>query len=100
MKVYNISFQIDPALEFQWLEWMKNIFIPSLMSSQSFTENKFYQIKVNADQSPTYTLQLYCDKIELWQSYQELHASTHLQDIALTWGEKCYYFCTEMQIVN
>ena len=100
MKVYNISFQIDPALEFQWLEWMKNNFIHSLMSSQSFTENKFYQIKVNADQSPTYTLQLYCDKIELWQSYQQLHASTHLQDIALTWGEKCYYFCTEMQIVN
>jgi len=38
MKVYNISFQIDPALEFQWLEWMKKNFIPTLMSSQSFTE--------------------------------------------------------------
>jgi hypothetical protein len=100
MKVYNISFQIDPALEFQWLEWMKNNFIPQTLACQSFSDHKLYQIEVQADQSPTYTLQLYCDNIELWQSYQQLHASTHLQDIALTWGEKCYYFCTEMQIVN
>lgn len=100
MKVYNISFQIDPVVEFQWLEWMKNNFIPSLMSSKSFTENKFYQIKVNADQSPTYTLQLYCDNIELWQAYQELQANDHLKEVQHAWGEKCYYFCTEMQIVN
>jgi hypothetical protein len=100
MKVYNISFQIDPVVEFQWLEWMKNIFIPSLMSNQSFIENKFYQIKVTADQSPTYTLQLYCDNMELWQAYQELQANEHLKDVQHTWGEKCYYFCTEMQIVN
>ena len=37
MKVYNISFQIDPALEIQWLEWMKNNFIPTLMSGQSLS---------------------------------------------------------------
>jgi hypothetical protein len=100
MQVYNISFQIDPSLEFQWLEWMKNNFIPKVMASQNFKENKLYQIKVNADQAPTYTLQLYCDNIELWQAYQELQATDHLQEVQHTWGEKCYYFCTEMQIVN
>jgi hypothetical protein len=100
MKVYNISFQIDPALEFQWLEWMKNNFIPSLMSSQSFSDHKLYQIEVQADQSPTYTLQLYCDNMELWQAYQELQANDHLKEVQHAWGEKCYYFCTEMQIVN
>jgi hypothetical protein len=100
MKVYNISFQIDHALEIQWLEWMKNNFIPKVMASQNFIENKFYQIKVNADQSPTYTLQLYCDNMELWQAYQELQATDHLKEVQHTWGEKCYYFCTEMQIVN
>jgi hypothetical protein len=100
MQVYNISFQIDPSLEFQWLEWMKNNFIPKVMASQNFNENKLYQIKVNADQAPTYTLQLYCDNIELWQAYQELQATAHLLEVQHTWGEKCYYFCTEMQIVN
>ncbi|MCX6204587.1 MAG: DUF4286 family protein [Bacteroidetes bacterium] len=100
MQVYNISFQIEPSLEFQWLEWIKNTFVPSVMKSQCFTEHKLYQISVQADQSPTYTLQLYCANMELWQSYQQLHASAHLKEVQLTWGEKCYYFCTEMQIVN
>ncbi len=100
MKVYNISFQIEAAQEFQWLEWMKNNFIPLVMASQKFSDNKFYQIKVQEDQSPTYTLQLYCDNLKLWQAYQELQAIEHLKEIQHTWGNQCYYFCTEMQIVN
>ena len=100
MIIYNVTVNIDDSVHDEWLEWMKNNFIPSLMSSQSFTENKFYQVKVNADQSPTYTLQLYCDNIELWQAYQELQANDHLKEVQHAWGEKCYYFCTEMQIVN
>jgi hypothetical protein len=100
MKVYNISFQIDTALELQWLEWLKNNLIPTIVATQSFSDHKLYQIEVEANQSPTYTLQLYCDQMELWQAYQELHAANHLKEIQVTWGEKCYYFCTEMQIVN
>ncbi len=100
MKVYNISFQIEAPLEFQWLAWMKDNFIPLVLASKKFTDHKLYQIKVPQDQSPTYTLQLYCDNEELWQAYQALQANEHLKEVSLHWGDKCFYFCTEMQIVN
>jgi hypothetical protein len=100
MQVYNISFQINEAVELMWKEWMKENFIPMIQATGCFEEIKWYQLTVNADQEPTYTMQLFTPHQEQLQAYHALHATHHLEQLRLNWGEKCFYFCTQMQIVN
>ena len=100
MQVYNISFQINESVELLWKEWMKENFIPMIQATGYFEEIKWYQLSVNSDQEPTYTIQLFTPHPDQLQAYLTLHANKHLEEVQLHWGDKCYYFCTQMQIVN
>ena len=100
MQVYNISFQINEAVELIWKEWMKENFIPMIQATRCFEEIKWYQLTVSSDQEPTYTMQLFTPQQDQLQAYHELHATAHLKEVQQAWGEKCFYFCTQMQIVN
>jgi hypothetical protein len=100
MQVCNISFQVEPATEMQWLEWMKTVFIPSMMDLNCFGEYKFYSLEVDATQAPTYTLQLFCNSKETMELYRLQHAATQISQLHTTWGEQYFHFSSYMQIVN
>ncbi len=100
MYVQNISFQIAPTLETQWLEWMKAKLIPLFSATGCFNESKFYQLEVTTDQAPTYTLQLFTSDQGLLNNYLEQHADKLLQEIQAIWGDQCFHFSTTMKIVN
>lgn len=100
MYVQNISFQIAPALEIQWREWMKEKIIPLFNATGCFYESKFYQLQVTPDQAPTYTLQLFTKDEALLAKYQSQHGESLLQEIQATWGDQCFHFSTTMKIVN
>ena len=100
MQVYNISFQIAPGLQAQWLEWMKNKFIPMVTGTNCFEQHHFYEIDVVEDQAPTYTLQLFTAIPEKWMEYQENLSNPILQELQATWGDQCFHFITTMRIVN
>jgi hypothetical protein len=100
MQVYNISFQITPGLQIQWLEWMQNKFIPMIAETNCFEQQHFYEIDVVEDQAPTYTLQLFTAIPEKWMEYQENLSNPILQELQATWGDQCFHFITTMRIVN
>jgi heat shock protein HspQ len=100
MFVLNISFQIAPNLALQWLEWMKNKFIPIIESTGCFKDHKFYELMVEADQAPTYTLQLFATSPELMDQFQETLSEPILDELSNTWGDQCFHFITTMKIVN
>jgi len=98
--VYNISFQIAPNLQEQWLLWMKSKFIPLVHATDCFMEHKFYALDVQEDQAPTYTLQLFAQTPEKLTQYQANHAASLLDELQVSWGDQCFHFVTTMQIVN
>jgi hypothetical protein len=100
MQVYNISFQIAPTLQGQWLSWMKNKFIPLIMATDCFNNHQFYEIDITEDQAPTYTLQLYTAQPEKLTQYQETLSSPIMDELLNTWGDQCFHFITTMRIVN
>jgi len=100
MYVYNISFQIEPAQQAQWEQWMKSKFIPMIASTLCFVENKFYEINVTEDQPPTYTLQLFSENEAKIQKYQNTLSSEIMDELQSTWGNQCFHFITTMKIVN
>ena len=100
MYVCNISFQVDPTIEPIWVAWMQSNFIPKCIHTSCFTDSKFYNIDITADQYPTYTLQLFTLSKEKMEEYLTQHASELLAEIPAQWGEQCYHFSTQMKIVN
>ncbi len=100
MRVLNISFQIAPTLQEQWLEWMKNKFIPMIIATECFHHHQFYQLDITSDQAPTYTLQLFSESPEKLVQYQEKSAPALMDELLTTWGDQCFNFITTMQIVN
>ena len=74
MFVSNISFQVDPSIEFAWLNWVKQSFIPSCLNTACFVEHQLYQLDLAADQPPTFTLQLFSHSATQMAEFQEKHA--------------------------
>ena len=100
MFVYNISFQIDASIESAWLNWIKQSFIPSCLSTDCFDDHQLYQLNLAADQPPTFTLQLFSKAASQLAKFQEKHAETLLFSVTEQWGERCFHFNTSMKIVN
>lgn len=100
MQVLNISFQIAPSLQLPWIEWMKNKFIPILEATQCFDSHQFYELAVDADQAPTYTLQLFTLQPELLSKFQQELSPAIMDELLNTWGDQCFHFITSMKIVN
>lgn len=100
MYVYNISFQIDPNQQEQWLQWMKSKLIPMVESTHCFEDHKFYEINVMEDQAPTYTLQLFTSNKAELENYQLNLAPSIMDEVQNTWGNQCFHFITTMKIVN
>ena len=100
MQVYNISFQIAPTLQGQWLPWMKSKFIPMVQGTGCFNDFKFYELDIAEDQAPTYTLQLFAQDPEKLAAYQETLSPAIMDELLNTWGDQCFHFITTMRIVN
>ncbi len=100
MHVYNISFQIDPNLQEQWLVWMKGKFIPMVNEIGCLQNHQFYELDISDDQSPTYTLQLFAQSSENLAKFTESFAEPLLDELHKTWGDQCFHFVTTMRIVN
>jgi hypothetical protein len=100
MHVFNISFQILPSMVSTWENWMKSSFIPMIVATECFVDYKFYEIAVDNDQAPTYTLQLYAITPEMQVSFEETLFTPILAFLVNTWGEQCFYFITKMKIVH
>ena len=100
MQVCNISFQLNPRIQPEWLHWMKTNFIIELMGTGCFIDHKLYQLEVPEDQNPTFTLQLYAVNKALLSKYHTEFANGIILQLINKWGEQCLYFSTNMQIVN
>ncbi len=100
MFVSNISFQVDPAIETAWLNWVKQAFIPSCLATGCFENHQLYQLDLASDQPPTYTLQLFSKAAIALAEFQEKHSEKLLLSVSEQWGEQCFHFNTSMKIVN
>ena len=100
MFVSNISFQVDPSIEFAWLNWVKQSFIPSCLNTACFVEHQLYQLDLAADQPPTFTLQLFSHTATQMAEFQEKYEETLLLSVNEQWGEQCFHFNTSMKIVH
>ena len=65
MLLYNVTFGIDKSIESEWITWMKENYIPSIMNTGLFIEYRMYKVLTHDDEtSVSYSVQCFAKNIE------------------------------------
>ncbi len=101
MIVYNISIQIDPSIEKDWVQWQKREHIPEMMSSAQFTDYKFYRLlEQDETESIFYVMQFFAPSDEHYKKFVREFAAKLRQKSFDRWGNKFIAFRTVMEVVH
>jgi len=76
MILYSVTVNIDPAVEQDWLEWMKQVHMPEVMATGLPESSKLLRLLTEIDNGGvTYSCQYYFPAMESYFAYQQLHSS-------------------------
>ncbi|MFD2999967.1 DUF4286 family protein [Pontibacter toksunensis] len=75
MILYNITVNIENDVASNWLQWMKEVHIPEVMSKGYFLNNQVARLINEIDNGgTTYAVQYYCRSMADLEEYQRDHA--------------------------
>jgi S-adenosylmethionine:tRNA-ribosyltransferase-isomerase (queuine synthetase) len=81
MFLYNVTVGIDKEVETEWIAWIKEQHIPKIMNTGYFLESKLYKVVSQEDEnSVSYCIQLFSDKIEKIVEYLDKHTNTIIEE--------------------
>ena len=76
MILYNVTVNIDVAVEDEWVNWMKATHIPNIMATGLFNENKFYKLLHDVEEGGVnYSVQYFADSMDKITEYQNNFAA-------------------------
>ncbi len=76
MILYNITVSLEPAVEDDWLHYMRTVYIPSVLETGLFVESKLYRLLNSPeDNGPTFAIQFLAEALDKVDTYLEKHAA-------------------------
>lgn len=73
MYIYNVTVSIDKTIAEEWLDWMKTVHVPDVLSTGHFTENKICKVLNVDDEGATYSVQYTFETMKDIEAYQKEH---------------------------
>ena len=101
MIVYNVTTKVTPAIQQDWLHWIKEEHIPEIISTGCFTHATVLQLLENDDsEGPTYAVQYFAESKSLYNNYMEKYAAVMRQKAFDKWGNQFIAFRSLMQVIH
>ena len=98
MILYNVTVNIDQDVEEEWLDWMKTVHIPNVMSTGLFFDQKIYRL-LNEEEGSTYSLQYFCKSLEDLNHYFDTYAPDLVKEHLEKYKDKHVAFRTVLEAV-
>ena len=99
--IYNVTSKVNPHIHNDWLEWMKAVHIPEVLSTGMFTHHRILRLKdVDESDGITYAIQYFCSNISHYERYIELFSGVMRKAVADKWGGEVVSFRTLMEVIN
>ncbi len=96
--LYNVTIGVDKEIEMEWLQWMKNYYLPRAMQSGAFLEHRIYKVLTHEDEnSVSYSVQYFSDAIEKIVQYLNNDGKVLLEELRNRYKEKHVVFNTLLQ---
>lgn len=101
MYIYNVTINIEEAVHYEWLIWMKEIHIPAMLATGKFTQARTAKVLVEEEMGGiTYAIQYTAvDKETLGRYYKE-DAEQMRQDGINRFGKSFVAFRTELEVIG
>jgi Domain of unknown function (DUF4286) len=71
MIIYRVAITLDPAIESDWLDWMKRVHVPDVVRTGCFTECQIYELIESTSTDPVYVMQYQCRSLEDYHRYRD-----------------------------
>lgn len=100
MIVYNVTLKVEADVADEWVQWMKNVHIPELMSTGLFVENRLCRLlEQDETEGVTFSAQYVCNSLTEYDTYIDRHAPQMREKSFALFGSKFIAFRSVMEIV-
>lgn len=100
MLLYNVTVGVDKAIEHEWIDWVKKMYIPAVIETGYFSDAKLYRVVTHDDEhSVSYSLQFFSNRIENVVKYLDEHTSTIIEAHRLKFKDRHVVFNTLLEEV-
>jgi hypothetical protein len=100
MILYNITINVSPEIEQDFITWMKETHIPEIMQTGIFYEFKFLRLMHDSDDgSVNYATQYFTDTIDQMMDYERNHAPAIRAKTQARYQDKAIAFRTLLETV-
>ena len=101
MIIYNITYQPDPAISEEWLDWMLTEEIPSIMQTGCFERYQVAKLlETGESEGPTYSFQFYTSGKTAYDHYLAVYAPSLRENSLARWGDQVISFRSVMESVH
>jgi hypothetical protein len=101
MIVYNVTTKVTQVISQSWLQWIKEVVIPSMISTGCFTHATAMKLlEIDDSEGPTYVIQYFAESISLYNNYIDKHATHMRQQTIAKWGDQFIAFRSVMQVIH
>lgn len=80
MIIYNVTITLDPAIEEDWLRWMKTVHVPDVMNTGMFLKNRILRVLDKRETGPSFAIQYECKDLDALNEYQDKFAAALQKD--------------------
>ncbi|MEM0952484.1 MAG: DUF4286 family protein [Cyanobacteria bacterium P01_H01_bin.74] len=100
MLVYNVTLKVEKSIIQEWVEWMKGVHIPEVLSTGCFTGYKFLKlISEPEDEGVTFAVQYFASEVSLLNVYFDKYAGILRKSHEEAFKDKFVAFRTILQEV-
>jgi len=100
MYIYNITFNVDKEIEKDWLQYIKDVFIPAMLKSGLLHTALTSKIMVNEERGNSYSIQFSADNKENLYKFIQEELYPLLNELHLKFSPKMVYFATELDVID
>lgn len=100
MILYNITVIIDEGVEKDWLQWVRQVFIPKALSTNLLVSNRILKVLDSPNEGVTYCLQFIADNINSYNEFRDSQAPALLESHTQQFQNNAVYFSTIMEFIS
>lgn len=98
MYIYNVTVHVEPKVENDWLEWMKEVHLPEMIATGKFIEAKLFKVITDQNQGGvSYATQYLCNSVVEYKAYLKENAATLQQKASDRFGNTILAFRTQLE---
>ncbi len=101
MVLYNVTINVDWYIHDEWLQWMKEVYIPDMLDNNYFFDYRVFRLlRLDETDGPTYAVQYFADSMDKYNMFVEKQLDISYQLETSKWGNKFVSFSTIMELVH